>query len=89
MKKIEIYNYDTNETFAIVETHNKNTEKEIIKFLENKNFNLLPKGTLFPVRDLYWLAYNKETKETINLKYRECEKELNKKDIEMDISDSI
>ena len=86
MKKIEIYNYDTNETFAVIETNKKKyLQKEVINYLKSNNFNLIVQGRAVPFveLDVYWLAYNKDTGEKMKLWYRELEKEQNL-DLELD-----
>ena len=78
MKKIELYNYDTNETFAVMETNKKKYfQKEVINYLKNRNYNLILQGRAVPnvELDVYWLAYNKDTGEKMKLWYREVEKE--------------
>lgn len=90
MKKIEIYNYDTHETFAIIETRKKNLQKEAIDYLKNHNFKLILQGKVTPeVADVYWLSYNIETKEQLKLWYREYEKQKETKDFDLDITDSM
>lgn len=88
MKKIEIYNYDTNETFAIIETRKKDLQKEAINYLKNHNFKLFLQGKVtHEIADVYWLSYNAETKEQLKLWYREYEKQKETKDFELDITD--
>lgn len=49
MKKIEIYNYDTNDTFMIIETNKrKNLQKEVINCLKANNFSLILQGRVVP-----------------------------------------
>lgn len=90
MKKIEIYNYDTNETFAVIETNKKKyLQKEVINYLKSNNFNLIVQGRAVPFveLDVYWLAYNKDTGEKMKLWYREAEKEKTNNIVEKDITD--
>lgn len=88
MKKIEIYNYDTNETFAIIETRKKDFQKEAIHYLKENNFRLLLQGKVTPeFADVYWLSYNPETKEQLKLWYREYEKQKEIEDLDLDITD--
>ena len=92
MKKIEIYNYDTNETFAVIETNKKKyLQKEVINYLKSNNFNLILQGRAVPnvELDIYWLAYNKDTGEKMKLWYREVEKEKTLTNIEKDIVDDM
>lgn len=87
MKKIEIYNRDTNETFDIIETKKiKNIQSDVIKYLHDKNFHLWLQGKVSPLEtDIYWLAYNKNTKEELNLWYREYDKEKELSNIDKDV----
>ncbi|MBQ3512130.1 MAG: hypothetical protein IJA30_07540 [Bacilli bacterium] len=90
MKKIEIYNYDTNDTFAVIETNKKKyLQKEVINYLKSNNFNLIVQGRAVPFveLDVYWLAYNKDTGEKMKLWYREAEKEKTNNIVEKDITD--
>ena len=92
MKKIEIYNYDTNETFAVIETNKKKyLQKEVINYLKRNNFNLIVQGRAVPFveLDVYWLAYNKDTGEKMKLWYRELEKEKISDIAEKDITDDM
>ncbi len=90
MKKIEIYNYDTNETFAIIETRKKNLQKEAIDFLKRNNYRLLLQGKVtYNYADVYWLSYNPETKEQLKLWYREVEKEKTNNNFEKDIVEDM
>lgn len=92
MKKIEIYNYDTNETFAVIETNKKKyLQKEVINYLKSNNFNLIVQGRAVPFveLDVYWLAYNKDTGEKMKLWYRELEKEKISDIAEKDITDDM
>jgi len=92
MKKIEIYNYDTNETFAIIETNKrKNLQSEVINYLKSNNYNLILQGRVVPnvEADVYWLSYNKQTNEQIKLWYRELIKLKEQSDIEKDIVDDM
>lgn len=92
MKKIEIYNYDTNETFAVIETNKKKyLQKEVINYLKSNNFNLIVQGKAIPnvELDVYWLAYNKDTGEKMKLWYREVEKEKTNNIVEKDITDDM
>jgi len=92
MKKIEIYNYDTNETFAVIETNKKKYfQQEVINYMKNRNFNLIIQGKVIPSveANLYWLAYNKDTGEKMKLWYREVEKEKTNNAIEKDIVDDM
>ena len=91
MKKIEIYDYETNEVFATIETRKKNLQLEAINYLKQNNFRLLLKGIIdlaIQHQNVYWLSYNSETKEELKLWYREAEKEktnsnMNKEDLEL------
>lgn len=87
MKKIEIYNRDTNETFAIIETKKiKNIQSDVIKYLHDNNFHLWLKGKVSPLEvDVYWSAYNKDTKEELNLWYREYDKEKELSNVDKDV----
>jgi len=90
MKKIEIYNYDTNETFAVIDTNKrKNFQQEVINYMKNRNFNLIIQGKVIPnvEADIYWLAYNKDTGEKMKLWFRELEKEKTTTNLEKDIVD--
>jgi len=90
MKKIEIYNYDTNETFAVIDTNKrKNLQQEVINYMKNRNFNLIIQGKVIPnvEADIYWLAYNKDTGEKMKLWFRELEKEKTTTNLEKDIVD--
>lgn len=90
MKKIEIYNYDTNETFAVIDTNKrKNFQQEVINYMKNRNFNLIIQGKVIPnvEADIYWLAYNKDTDEKMKLWFRELEKEKTTTNLEKDIVD--
>lgn len=90
MKKIEIYNYNTNETFAIIETRKKNLQKEVIDFLKRNNYRLLLQGKVtYNYADVYWLSYNPETKEQLKLWYRELEKEKTNNNFEKDIVEDM
>ena len=92
MKKIEIYNYDTNETFAVIDTNKKKYfQKEVINYLKNRNYNLIIQGKVIPniESDIYWLAYNKDTGEKMKLWYREVEKEKTNNIVEKDITDDM
>lgn len=90
MKKVEIYNYDTNETFAVIETRKKNLQKEAIDFLKRNNYRLLLQGKVtYDYADVYWLSYNPETKEQLKLWYRELEKEKLNNNLEKDIVDDM
>ncbi len=90
MKKIEIYNYDTNETFAIIETRKKNLQKEAINYLKENNFRLILQGKVtYNYADVYWLSYNPETKEQLKLWYREVEKEKTNNNFEKDIVEDM
>ncbi len=90
MKKIEIYNYDTNETFAIIETRKKNLQKEAIDFLKRNNYRLLLQGKVtYNYADVYWLSYNPETKVQLKLWYREVEKEKTNNNFEKDIVEDM
>lgn len=90
MKKIEIYNYDTNETFAVIETRKKNLQKEAIDFLKRNNYRLILQGKVtYDYADVYWLSYNPETKEQLKLWYRELEKEKTNNNLEKDIVDDM
>jgi len=90
MKKLEIYNYDTNETFAVIDTNKrKNLQQEVINYMKNRNFNLIIQGKVIPnvEADIYWLAYNKDTGEKMKLWFRELEKEKTTTNLEKDIVD--
>ena len=90
MKKHEIYNYDTNETFAVIDTNKrKNLQQEVINYMKNRNFNLIIQGKVIPnvEADIYWLAYNKDTGEKMKLWFRELEKEKTTTNLEKDIVD--
>ena len=90
MKKIEIYNYETNETFAVIDTNKrKNFQQEVINYMKNRNFNLIIQGKVIPnvEADIYWLAYNKDTGEKMKLWFRELEKEKTTTNLEKDIVD--
>lgn len=92
MKKIEIYNYDTNDTFMIIETNkHKNLQKEVINCLKANNFSLILQGRVVPnvEEDIYWLAFNKQTKEQLKLWYREIPKDKNVEKLEKDIVDDM
>lgn len=90
MRKIEIYNYDTDETFAIIETRKKDLQKEAINYLKGRNFRFFLQGKVTPeISDVYWLSYNPETKEQLKLWYREYEREKVTKDNDLDITDSM
>lgn len=92
MKKIEIYNYDTNDTFMIIETNKrKNLQREIINYLKVNHFNLVLQGRVVPniEEDIYWLAFNKQTKEQLKLWYREIPKDKNVEKLEKDIVDDM
>ena len=92
MTKIELYNYDTNETFAVMETNKKKYfQKEVINYLKNRNYNLILQGRAVPnvELDVYWLAYNKDTGEKMKLWYREVEKEKTNNIVEKDITDDM
>lgn len=92
MKKIEIYNYDTNDTFMIIETNKrKNLQNEVINYLKANHFNLILQGRVVPniEEDIYWLAFNKQTKEQFKLWYREIPKEKNISELEKDIVDDM
>lgn len=90
MKKLEIYNYDTNETFAVIETRKKNLQKEAIDFLKRNNYRLILQGKVtYDYADVYWLSYNPETKEQLKLWYRELEKEKVNANFEKDIVDDM
>ena len=76
MKTIEIYDYDTNKPkFTIQTRKTKNIQDDVIKFLKDKKYSLILQGKVIPniETNLYWLAYNKATKESIKLWYREKE----------------
>ena len=76
MKTIEIYDYDTNKPkFTIQTRKTKNIQSEVIQFLKQKKINLILQGKVIPniTENIYWLAYNKDTKENIKLWYREKE----------------
>lgn len=90
MKKIEIYNYETNETFAVIDTNKrKNFQQEVINYMKNRNFNLIIQGKVIPnvEADIYWFAYNKDTGEKMKLWFRELEKEKTTTNLEKDIVD--
>ena len=92
MKKIEIYNYDTNETFAVIDTNKKKYfQKEVINYMKNRNFNLIIQGKVIPniEADIYWLAYNKNNGEKMKLWYREADKKKTLTNIEKDIVDDM
>lgn len=90
MKKIEIYNYETNETFAIIETRKKNLQLEAINYLKQNNFRLLLQGKVTPeLADVYWLSYNPNTKEQLKLWYREAEKEKTISNLDKDITEDL
>lgn len=92
MKKIEIYNYDTNETFAVIDTNKrKNFQQEVINYMKNRNFNLIIQGKVIPnvEADIYWLAYNKDNGEKMKLWYREADKKKTLTNIEKDIVDDM
>ena len=76
MKTIEIYDYDTNKPkFTIQTRKTKNIQDDVIKFLKDQKYRLIIQGKVIPniETNLYWLAYNKDTKENIKLWYREKE----------------
>lgn len=76
MKKIEIYDYETNDTFAIIETRKKDLQKEAINYLKQNNYRIILQGKVTPeLADVYWLSYNPTTKQQLKLWYREYEKE--------------
>lgn len=92
MKKIEIYNYDTNETFAVIDTNKrKNFQQEVINYMKNRNFNLIIQGKVIPniEADIYLLAYNKDNGEKMKLWYREADKKKKLTNIEKDIVDDM
>lgn len=92
MKKIEIYNYDTNDTFMIIETNkHKNLQNEVINYLKTNHFNLVLQGRVVPniEEDIYWLGFNKQTKEQLKLWYREIPKDKNVEKLEKDIVDDM
>lgn len=92
MKKIEIYNYDTNDTFMIIETNKrKNLQNEVINYLKANDFSLILQGRVVPnvEEDIYWLAFNKQTKEQLKLWYREIPKDKNVEKLEKDIVDDM
>jgi len=76
MKTIEIYDYDTNKPkFTIQTRKTKNIQDDVIKFLKDQKYSLILQGKVIPniETNLYWLAYNKDTKESVKLWYREKE----------------
>ena len=76
MKTIEIYDYDTNKPkFTIQTRKTKNIQNDVIKYLKDQKYNLLLQGKVTPniEEKIYWIAYNKETKESVKLWYREKE----------------
>lgn len=90
MKRIEIYNYETNETFAIIETRKKNLQLEAINYLKQNNYRLLLQGKATPeFADVYWLSYNPNTKEQLKLWYREAEKTKEMSDINKDMTEDL
>lgn len=77
MKKIRIYNYDTDETITIIRTKNKYFRKNVIKYLESHNYKLLFDGMLFNgERGVYWLVDNEATSERLHLYFHECGKKI-------------
>lgn len=75
MKKIRIYNDDTDETIAFIRTKNKYFRKDVIKYLESHNYNILFDGMLLHGKiDAYWFVENKETNEILHLYFHECGK---------------
>lgn len=83
MKTIEIYDYDTNKPkFTIQTRKTKNIQNDVIKYLKEQKYNLLLQGKVTPniEEKIYWLAYNKETKESVKLWYREKEN-IKEKDV--------
>jgi len=86
MKKIEIYNYETNETFAVIETRKKDYQKAVISYLKENNYRLLLQGKVTPeLADVYWLSYNPNTKQQLKLWYREFEKEREVSNVDKDV----
>ena len=76
MKTIEIYDYDTNKPkFTIQTRKSKNIQDDVIKYLKEQKYSLIIKGKIVPNvgANFYWLAYNKDTKESVKLWYREKE----------------
>jgi hypothetical protein len=90
MKKIEIYNYETNETFAIIETRKKNLQLEALNYLKQNNYRVLLQGKVtYDFADVYWLSYNPNTKEQLKLWYREAEKEKTISNLDKDITEDL
>lgn len=90
MRKIEIYNYETNEPFAIIETRKKNIQLEAINYLKLNNYRILLQGKVTSeFADVYWLTYNPNTKEQLKLWYREAEKEKTISKVDKDITEDL
>ena len=80
MKTIEIYNYDKKKTEFIIQTRkSKNIQNDVIKYLEDQNYDLIIQGKIVPGSEMniYWLACNKNTKKIVKLWYKE--KKISKK----------
>lgn len=75
MKLIEIYDCDTNKVIDNLKIKKtKNYQKDIINYLENKNYRLFLQGTIsYSSNNVYWLAHNRITKENLKIWYREKE----------------
>ena len=82
MKYIEIYNYETNKVIDTLETKkSKNIQKDVIDYLQRKNYSLWLQGAVSPTNNnVYWLARNKITNETLKIWYREKELLKDKED---------
>lgn len=78
IKTIEIYDYDTGESIhTITSNKRKNFDTDVIKFLKDNHYNIILQGKISPLgNNVYWLSYNRDTKEQRKLWFRE--KELTK-----------
>lgn len=78
IKTIEIYDYDTGESiYTITSNKRKNFDTDVIKFLKDNHYNIILQGKISPLgNNVYWLSYNRDTKEQRKLWFRE--KELTK-----------
>lgn len=86
MKTIEIYNYDKKKTEFIIQTRkSKNIQNDVIKYLEDQNYDLIIQGKIVPGSEMniYWLACNKNTKKIVKLWYKEKEN-IEEKHVEND-----
>ena len=80
---VEIYDRKSNEVIMkFVANKRSSVQKQVIKALENKGFNLWLQGKMTPTgNDIYWLARNKDYS-NLFLDYRE--KEVDKKELTFD-----